>query len=205
MSAGAGDAKRVGAVVLAAGLSRRMGRPKLVLPWGERTVVEQVVTTLLKGGISEVVVVTGGARAEVKTALAGYPIGLAHNPDFARSEMVISLQVGIRSLSADCSALLVALGDQPTIKAELVQRIVTAYETSQARLIIPSYQKRRGHPWLVERSLWPGLLGLTEDQTLRDFLRANEAEIRYLETDSPEILKDLDTPEDYQRLRGEAL
>jgi len=65
-------------------------------------------------------------------------------------------------------------------------------------LIIPSFQMRRGHPWLVGRSLWPALNSLSEDQTMRDFLRQQQSNIHYLVVDTPSILQDMDTPEDYQ-------
>jgi molybdenum cofactor cytidylyltransferase len=196
-----GQAGKIGAVILAAGQSRRMGRPKLVLPWQGRTVIEQVVRTLIDSQVAEIVVVTGGARAEVARALESCPVRLADNPDYARSEMTTSLQVGIRALPAGIRALLVVLGDQPAIERGVVERLIAAYHSSPARLIIPSYQRRRGHPWLVEASLWPGLLALSPDQTLRDFLHTNEGEIAYIETNSPGILKDMDTPEDYERLK----
>ncbi len=196
---------KVGAVVLAAGQSQRMGRPKLALPWGERSVIEQVVATLAEAGIAQIVVVTGGAREAVEAALTGHPVRLAYNPDFARSEMLSSLQVGIHALESSGSqalaALLVVLGDQPTIEASVVRAVVATYLATGAPLVVPSYQMRRGHPWLVERGLWPELLELAQDQTMRDFLHAHEEKIRYVEVDSPGILKDLDTPEDYQRLR----
>jgi molybdenum cofactor cytidylyltransferase len=68
-------------------------------------------------------------------------------------------------------------------------------------LIVPSYQKHRGHPWLIDCSLWGEVLALKPPENLRDFLRAKTEQIHYLEVDSPSILQDLDTPEDYQRFR----
>jgi molybdenum cofactor cytidylyltransferase len=196
-----GDLQGIGAVVLAAGLSRRMGEPKLVLPWAERTVIEQVVGTLQAAGVGEVVVVTGGFREQVQTALANWPVKLTYNPDHVVSEMLVSLQVGARELSGEIAALLVVLGDQPLIEAGVVRAVVAAYRAGGAKIIIPSYQMRRGHPWLVERSLWPHLLSLTPEQTMRDFLTAHSGEIQYVTVDSPGILKDMDTPEDYQAQR----
>ncbi len=190
-----------GAVVLAAGQSRRMGAPKLVLPWGQNTVIEQVVRSLGEGGIREIVVVTGGAREAVEAALAGYPVRFAHNPHYAQSEMVTSLQIGLRALSPGCPALLIALGDQPVIEAGVIQAVLAAYRSSGSRLVIPSYQMRRGHPWLVARELWPDLLALQPAQSLRDFLKAHEDDIQYVNVDTPNVLKDMDTPEDYARLK----
>ena len=202
MTEASGSARvRMGAVVLAAGQSRRMGQPKLVLPWGDRTVIEWIVGELERAGTDEIVVVTGAARELVETALSGAVVKLVHNPDFARSEMTTSLQIGIRALDPSLDALLIALGDQPTIEQAVARQIIDAFQTRRARLVIPSYQMRRGHPWLVERSLWAALLAMPPEETMRDFLHTYADQIEYVNVDSPGILKDLDTPEDYQRLR----
>lgn len=189
------------AVVLAAGQSRRMGTPKLVLPWGSRTVIGQVVQTLLDGGISEIVVVTGGAGEAVEGALQDLPVKFVRNPEFAYSEMVASLQIGIRSLSPACQAALIVLGDQPTIDTDVIRKLVDAYLQSTASIIIPSYQMRRGHPWLVVRSLWADILALSENETMRDFLKLHVDQIAYILASSPGIFFDLDTPDEYNRLR----
>lgn len=193
----------IGAVVLAAGQSRRMGQPKLTLAWGEQTVIAQVVHTLLESGIQEIVVVTGGSHEAVEAALAGLPVRFAHNPHYADAEMLTSLQIGIRALNPDCLALLIVLGDQPTLDAGVVREVVEGHLTSGGRLVVPSYQMRRGHPWLVQRALWPELLQMPPDQTMRDFVHAHAEEIQYVTVNTPGILQDMDTPEDYRRIRPE--
>ncbi len=192
----------VSAIVLAAGQSRRMGSPKLVLPWGSRTVIEQVIQTLIEAGIIEIVVVTGGDSGTVEGVLKNkYPIKLVRNPQYARSEMLGSLKVGMRALSTECRALLVVLGDQPMIQTDVVQKVVETYIQTGAVLVVPSYQMRRGHPWLVDRSLWAEILGLSASQTMRDFMQAHANWIAYSQMDAPEITTDIDTPEDYENLR----
>lgn len=192
-----------GAVVLAAGQSRRMGSPKMVLPWGDHTVIEQVAGTLIAAGVGQIVVVTGGARDRVEAALSGYPVELVHNPDYARAEMLSSLQAGIRQLNPGIEACLIVLGDQPGIEVNVIRAVMDRFHKSKnkAKLIVPSYKMRRGHPWLAARSLWNELLAMQPGQTLRDFLHAHSGEITYVEVDSPSILKDMDTPEDYQAQR----
>jgi molybdenum cofactor cytidylyltransferase len=178
-----------------------MGQPKLVLPWGKRTVIGHVVYQLAEAGIEEIVVVTGGAQEEVESALAGCKVHLAHNSDYSRSEMLTSLQIGIRALAPGILAMLVVLGDQPTIECEVVKQVVDTYVSSGTTLVIPSYQMRRGHPWLVGQEFWRDLLAMGPNQTMRDFLRMHESRIAYIQVNSPGILKDMDTPEDYERLR----
>jgi molybdenum cofactor cytidylyltransferase len=189
----------IAAVVLAAGLSRRMGRPKLVMPWGETTVIGRVVSVLLEGGVEPVVVVTGGAHEQVAAALAGRPVRTVFNPRYEQDSMLISLQTGLAELPETVEAALVVLGDQPQIELPVVQAVISEYHVHPAALIVPSYHMRRGHPWLVERRLWVELFALRPEATLRDFLAGHAGEIFYLPMDNGSILQDLDTFEDYDR------
>jgi molybdenum cofactor cytidylyltransferase len=189
----------IGAVVLAAGQSKRMGRPKMNLPWGDATVIEQVITVLKNAGVNEIVVVTGSHSSELEAVLNKMNINIVHNTDFARGEMISSFKVGLHALDDRLAAALVVLGDQPQIEVEVVQSIIAAYVSKAADLIVPSYNRRRGHPWLLSRSLWSTILSLAPEETLRDFLNQNNDRIRYIEVNSPSILMDLDTPDDYRR------
>jgi molybdenum cofactor cytidylyltransferase len=189
------------AVVLAAGRSIRMGQPKMILPWGNTTVIGRVVWVLRQAGIPRVVVVTGGARRQVEDALLGIEVQLVFNPHFAREEMLVSLQCGLCVLGEEVEAALVVLGDQPQIELEVVQAILARYRSRRAPLVVPSFRMRRGHPWLVDRKLWRAILELDPGSTLRDLLNTHADQIDYLNVDSPCVLRDLDTPEDYQRER----
>ena len=190
----------IGAVVMAAGRSQRMGRPKMVLPWGGTTVIGQVVDVLLTSGVGDVVVVTGGAREHVESVLGGLPVRIIYNPDYANGEMARTLQVGLSAMEEGIEAALVVLGDQPQIEQTVVETVIAAFEQG-SHLVVPSYQMRRGHPWLVARSLWDDLLGLRPPKTLRDFLNIHTSDIHYVNADTPSIIQDLDTPEDYHRFR----
>ena len=97
---------------------------------------------------------------------------------------------------------MIVLGDQPQIQAETVRRVVEAYRQSTPRLVVPSHRMRRGHPWLVDRDLWPELLEMTANDTAREFLSHHDREITYVEIDSETIHKDLDTPDDYLNSRA---
>ena len=113
--------------------------------------------------------------------------------------MIDSLQVGLAQLSSSVDATLVALGDQPQIQLSVVQSVMQSYHEEPAGLIVPSYQMKRGHPWLVARSLWDELSQICPPATLRDFLGRHAADIRYLPVSTDTILRDLDTPADYAR------
>ncbi len=191
----------IAAIVLAAGQSRRMGQAKMLLPWGSTTVIGQVVQTLAQAGLDEVIVVTGGSRQGVEDALHGLPAVTVFNPDYAAGEMLSSLQVGLRALSPQAQAAMIALGDQPQMRVEVVQAVLAAYQPGQAGVVAPSVHLRRGHPWLLARSLWEQALALRPPQTLRDLLQANAGQTSYVAVETDSILLDLDTPQDYEKYR----
>ncbi len=191
----------ISAIVLAAGLSARMGRPKLLLPYGEHTVVEQVVSVLLASPADEVLVVTGHARQAVERALAGWPALAVFNPDYAAGEMLSSVQVGLKAAAPASRAALLAVGDMPAIEAGVVAQLVAAYigSSSDDYVYIPSYQMRAGHPVLVPRSYWPAILALPRGASLRSVWQAEGSRIHWVTVDTPSVLRDMDTPEDYER------
>jgi molybdenum cofactor cytidylyltransferase len=195
----------ISGIVLAAGKSERMGQPKMILPWGDTTVVGQVITTLVDAGLGEVVVVTGSGRENIAQALSplphNWPVRLVFNPHFAAGEMLSSLQAGIAALDESVEAALLALGDQPQIESRVVRAVLDAYRESDLRLVVPSYQMRRGHPMLFHHSLWPDILALHPPHTLRDLLVSHHDQIHYVTVDTPTILQDMDTPADYSKYR----
>ncbi len=196
------ELKNSGAIVLAAGLSRRMGAPKMLLPWGEKTVIEHTVTNLIRAGVSEIVVVTGGLHGHLTELLARYSVRFEFNPHFENGEMLLSFQVGLKVLTGACCAAFMVLGDQPGIPAALIRQLWQEYLQRHSGVTIPSYQFKRGHPWLVDRMHWNDILALQPPQTLRDFLRSHEQDIHYLVVESEAVLQDLDTPEDYRKLQN---
>ncbi len=191
----------ISALVLAAGLSKRMGSPKLVLPWENTTVIGRVVDVLVQAGIPDILVVTGGARRQVEAALKGLPVRAVFNPRYVEDHMLLSLQIGLASLPDSAEATLVALGDQPQVQLGVVRKILGAYRDECAPLVVPSYRMRRGHPWLMKRSLWQTVLDLRPPHTMRDILETFAGQICYAAVETDTILRDLDTPADYKRER----
>lgn len=188
-----------GAVILAAGLSRRMGSPKMLLPWRDKTIIEQSVSNLIKAGVSEIVVVTGGNRERIEIILCQYPVKLAFNPSFENGEMLASFQCGLRAFNEATRAVFMVLGDQPEIPPDVVKSLWDLFLEKRGGIIIPSFTMRRGHPWLVDRMYWQEIINLQPPQTLRDFLRGHERDVQYLNVDTDSILQDLDTPGDYYK------
>lgn len=187
------------ALVLAAGLSVRMGKPKMVLPWGKTTVIGAVVAALSSAGLDHILVVTGGNREGVEAALAGTPAKPVFNPRFADGEMLHSIQAGLDGIPAGFTAALVVLGDQPFIQGDTIRQVVAAASENPGKIVVPSYQMRRGHPWLLPHRYWREVLELNKPQTLRDFFQAHASEIEYVTVATASVIQDLDTPEDYIR------
>lgn len=193
------------AIVLAAGLSTRMGQPKLLLNWGGQTVLQTVLQTLHIAGIDHIIVVLGANKEKIEESIRqlAFCVETVFNPDFANGEMTDSIKVGLSVLTPEVSCVLIVLGDQPQMQVETVRKVMNARSNTAGRIIVPSYQFRRGHPWLVDRALFGELAQLNPTFTMRDFLRKHHQEIFYLEVDTPSVLQDLDTPQEYQAFRPE--
>lgn len=178
-----------------------MGRPKLTLPWGNITIIEQVIDTLDQCSLYPIVVVTGRYDREIREILQKKPIVIVKNTRYESSEMVDSVKLGINSLPPEIDATMIALGDQPQIRPSVVHAIIEAFQSTHSLLVVPSYRMRRGHPWLVEKGLWKDIIDLPEDLTLRDFLNRHNELIHYISVDTPSILSDIDTPDEYSKQR----
>ena len=190
----------IAGVVLAAGRSTRMGRFKPLLPWGRHTVIEQVATTMLAGPLDELLVVAGHEHEALAAVLRSYPARVIFNPDYATGEMISSIQAGLRALGPDVEAALMAVGDQPRLQAATLAAVTAAWRASSPpRIIIPSYRMRRGHPICLPRAVWPDVLALNWQEGLRSLWSKLAGQIEHLTLDSPTILSDMDTPDDYWR------
>ncbi len=188
----------ISAVVLAAGLSRRMGTNKLLLPFQGKTVLAQVVAVLRESALDRVLVVMGHEAGLVQAMLGRYwPSGvdLVYNPHYATGDMLSSIQAGLAALPVNCDAALISLGDQPQIEQRIVEQVIAGHEPG--KVIIPSFHRRGGHPILIDRARWPDVLHLPFNSNLRQVLRDHAEWVRYIDVDTETILRDIDTPQDY--------
>ncbi len=197
----------IAAVIAAAGRSTRMGAPKQLLPWQATTVLGAVIEHLRQAGAGPLVVVVGHEAAAVRAALADAPVQIVANPDYSTGEMLSSHQAGLRRLLSqahegdELSGALLALGDQPHIPADVIRQVIEQARRTPDALVIPSYAMRRGHPLYLPARLWQEALALDATHSLRTLLTRHEASIRYVEVDTPAILRDIDTPQDYAALK----
>ncbi len=184
------------AVILAAGESRRMGTQKLLLPFGDATVVEAVVRTALTSGIDRAVAVLGADRVAVQAKLEPSGVDFAVNERFADG-MLSSIQTGFRALPPEAEAAVIMLGDQPFLPPPVVDAVVRGYRESLKGIVIPVFRTRRGHPVLVDLKYRDEVLALDPADGLRRLMRTHAEDIAEVEVDDANILRDLDTPEDY--------
>jgi CTP:molybdopterin cytidylyltransferase MocA/xanthine/CO dehydrogenase XdhC/CoxF family maturation factor len=184
---------RTTGLVLAAGMSSRMGRNKLTVPVAGKPMVRHVVEAALASRLESVTVVTGHDAAAVEVALEGLPVRFLHNPDYAAG-LSTSLRVGI----ADCDAdgVMVLLGDMPGITGSLMDRAIAAFDPAAGRAIcIATARGERGHPVLLGRQFFGELGKLTGDRGARALIEANAALLCEIEASDPGPLTDIDTPE----------
>ena len=182
-------------ILLAAGESRRMGFPKPLLWIGNETFVEHLCRAILPV-VSRLIVVTGGYADRVRAAIpADSRIDAVMNPDYIRGQLS-SIKAGLRAISLDADAAIVHLADHPLVRPETFDRILDAYRTSDAPIIIARCEGRRGHPVLFRRSIFDELMAAPEDVGARAVVQADPARVLYVDVDDPGVGLDLDTPAD---------
>jgi len=188
------------AIVLAAGESKRMGEPKMLMPWGKSTVLQTVISTFQTSGINDILVVTGGAHQQVES-LIGQTVQTIFNEDYEKGEMLSSIQLGLSAKMNEASAALICLGDQPQVTERSVRSVCDAFMKNKSPIVVPSYEMHRGHPWLLARPLWDELLQMKAPRTPRDFIKKHTRKIHYVIVDTASVIEDLDTPEDYLKYK----
>jgi molybdenum cofactor cytidylyltransferase len=186
-------------VVLAAGESRRMGTPKQLLPFGDRTILERVVDTLSTAGVGEVIVVLGHLAERVHQVLGDRPLTAVVNAGY-REGMLSSVKCGVGATRPEHDAVLVALGDQPHIDSGVVREIIQAYRTGTAGIVIPRYDTKKGHPIIINlRKYRDVILNLPEHVGLNALMEDHADDVRLLDVATEDIVRDIDVPEDYSR------
>ncbi|MFA6232714.1 MAG: nucleotidyltransferase family protein [Bacteroidota bacterium] len=188
-------------LILAAGESRRMGQPKMLLPCSGATIIETVAVTALASSAEEVVVVLGAMEESIRQSITHLPVVIAVNTEFLLG-MLSSIQCGIRTLPSDTDAVLLMLGDQPTVPVEVIEEVIAAWRSSGKGFVLPTYGGRRGHPLLIDLRHRDELLRLDPSAGMRAMLAAHVEDVLEVPVDAPAILTDIDTPEDYAALTG---
>ena len=185
------------ALILAAGSSRRMGSQKLLLPYGQSTIIETVIDNVLNSSIDHVMVVLGANQEEIQDTLEHKPVQFCHNRKHEQG-MLSSVICGIRALPPDAVTALIYLGDQPGIHPAVTNTVIEAYSEELFGIVIPVHMHRRGHPLLVDMKYRKEIEKLDLEEGLRSLRHHFPDDVLEVEVDEPEILVDIDTREDYK-------
>jgi molybdenum cofactor cytidylyltransferase len=190
----------VAALVLAAGSSQRMARPKQLLDWGGRPLLEHVLSAVASWPVAVVVVVLGAYAEEILDRVDFGSALVVINPGWEEG-LAASLRVGLDLLTRDAryDAAFVTLADQPQIPSEVPGALLAGAEESGRPAVVPVYRYQRGNPVLVARSLWPQLMSLQGDAGAGSLLRAHPAWVHEVRFDHA-APADIDTPGDFQDL-----
>lgn len=189
---------KISGIILAAGLSTRMGEPKQLLPFRGSTIIETVIDNLLGSKLNEVIVVIGHEAKKIQAHIQHKPVKVVFNPDYQEG-MLTSAQHGVGSISASADAFAMTLVDLPLITPDLVDMVIDAYVQSAGGIAVPSYNYRRGHPVIFDRGYADQILGLDENSGgVRSLYKKYADDIHYVTVDTDRVLTDIDYREDYE-------
>jgi len=184
------------AIILAAGESKRMKVPKMLLPFNGKTMIEKVIENVTGSEVFRTLVVLGSYRDEILGTISHLPVYHCYNENY-RKGMLSSVQCGLQNMPVNYDAVLVFPGDQPFIDPGVINQIINAYRETGKGIIIPVYKKKRGHPLLIGFKYKDVIEKLPDDEGLRSLANMYQEDVLEVITRSPGILKDFDTKEDY--------
>lgn len=187
----------INAIILAAGESKRMGKLKPLLQFKDKTFLEQIISVLKLSDVDRITVVLGAEAETIKESIDLSGTSVVVNKNYQR-EQLSSLIVGIEDIPEETEAILLCLVDTPFITKEVVNKIISKFKETDSPIIVPVFNKERGHPTLFSKSLFSELVNAPKEQGARYVLYSNEEKILELETAESGILIGINTPEDYK-------
>jgi len=184
------------AIILAAGESKRMKVPKMLLPFNGKTMIEKVIENVTNSEVFNTLVVLGSYRDEILGIIKDLPVVPCYNEHY-KSGMLSSVQCGFRNLPDRYDAAMVFPGDQPLIEPAVINKIIAGYRSGGKGILIPVYKKKRGHPLLIDYRYRDMIYSLNAEEGLRSLAGKNHRDVQEIPVNSPGIIKDIDTKEDY--------
>jgi len=190
----------ISAIVLAAGESKRMGRPKQILAWQGKTLLRHVLELLINSDADEIILVLGHEAEAIRKSLTGLQIKVVINPDHKQG-MASSLRQGLLAMDPRSEAFLVLLADQPGIGPDIINHMIREFQQANPKrgIVRPVYHGLRGHPVLIGVQYLQETLQLQGDVGARRILMDHPEDILEIDVDQDVVLKDIDTPEEYQK------
>lgn len=188
--------REIWAIVLAAGESKRMKVPKMLLPFRNSTILETTIGNIADSEINNILVVLGAYSNEILSVIENMPVIYCFNDKY-KDGMLSSVQCGLRNLPSAYESVLVFPGDQPLINSEVIDELISNYRKTSKGIVVPVYRRKRGHPLLVDFKYREEIYRLDPDKGLRLLAEKFPDDVLEVETDSEYILKDIDTQEDY--------
>jgi CTP:molybdopterin cytidylyltransferase MocA len=195
---GSGHKQVISAVILAAGESRRMGEPKLLLPFAEKTIIETVIQTVMRSDIKHIIVVLGSEKDKIRNKISDYPVIITENQEYQKG-MLSSIQCGLGALPDNTDAIMILLGDQPMVTGPVIDQLADTYRHTDKGILIAVHKGKRGHPIIINTKFKTDIKQLGSENSMHDFTRKFAPEILEVETGTTEILRDIDTHEDYHK------
>lgn len=194
----------IAAVILAAGLSRRLGQPKLLLPFEGRGLIRHTAEQVIAAGDGqweEVMVVLGHEAEKIRQELEGLTVRAVFNPRFERG-MSASLVAGLQAVPPQAEGAMIFLGDQPLVSSEVIRSMLAVLGKSRRPIIVPAYDGVNGNPVLFSRSLFSELMTVEGDKGGRDVVRRDPNRVETVPFPSHLAPRDVDTWEDYESLQA---
>lgn len=195
----AGSGKNVTGIILAAGTASRMGKTKQLLPFKGKTLLGRVIQNAGESVLNDIIVVLGHDADEIMRTIDFSGTTIVLNPSYAAGQST-SLIKGLETVSLDCDAAMFLLGDQPLITAPVINRLIHAFNTANAPIVVPYCRGIRGNPVIIARPLFHRLTSLTADIGARVLFDEFHASILRVAVSDEAVLIDVDTMEDYDRL-----
>ena len=190
----------VSSIILAAGKSERMGRPKQLMPFGTSTIMEQTIDNLLHSNVNDIIVVLGYKAEEVREKIGDRPVKITVNRDYQRG-LSTSIVAGLKLVDENAQAIMIALADQPVIDSKTINRLIKEFNSHDKGIAIPIYQGERGHPVIFSMRYEEELLGLKGDIGGRQIIEEHPDDVLEVAVASGGINIDIDTESDYVRAR----
>ena len=187
---------QIGALIVAAGMSSRMGQFKPMLNIGSISVAQRVIATLSQSGVSKIVMVTGYNATILERHLSGNGIIFLRNDHYETTQMFDSVKIGLRYLLDKCDKVLFTPVDVPLFTSRTVKTILD----SGAPLACPMCEGRQGHPILIDNALIPEILNDCGEMGLKGAMDRCSVPLRRIDVDDPGTIHDADTPEDFSQL-----